>query len=521
MLRESQHLLLAVLAVVLSVLASGHAILHKRDSRAAIAWVGLIWLVPFGGAALYSIFGINRLRRRAVSLRGNLARFRAHSAGPHCAAQEVHLRLPAHAKHLDKLAQVVEQVVERPLVTGNTVEPLVNGDEAYPAMLEAIARAKRSVSLLTYIFDRDEAGLAFARTLGEAARRGVEVRVLIDATGTRYSWPSILRALRREKVRHAQFLPYFALSHLLAINLRTHRKIMVVDGVVGFTGGMNIRAGHCLSPDFWGVADHRWGQNKEKGARGAAPGAVSERGPSPEPPVSSPPKTRSLIQDLHFRVTGPVVTQMQEAFADDWQFTTGEALRSEAWFPAVAQTGSVLCRGVSDGPDEDFEKLRWTLLGALSLARESVKILTPYFLPDTGIISALITAVLRGVKVDIILPAQSNLPPVQWASQAMWWQVLEHGCRIWVTAPPFDHSKLMLVDDCWALVGSANWDARSLRLNFEYNLECYDAELARRLGRLVEEKLKNARQVTLEQMDARPLAVKLRDGIARLLTPYL
>jgi cardiolipin synthase len=478
--RDGRHLVFAGLALIISVLASGHAVLHKRDSRAAIAWVGFIWLVPLGGAALYFIFGINRLRRKAALLRGHLTRYRAHPHGSEFSLGELHHHLPAHARHLDKLALLVEEVVERPLLAGNCVEPLVNGDEAYPAMLDAIGQARRSISLMTYIFDRDEAGLTFARALGEAVARGVEVRVLIDATGTRYSWPSILRTLRREKVPHAQFLSYFALSHLLALNLRSHRKILVADGQIGFTGGMNIRAGHCL-----------------------------KAGP------------RRPVQDLHFRITGPVVTQLQEAFADDWRFTTGEALRGEAWFPKPPRSGPVLCRGVIDGPDENFEKLRWTLLGALAMSRQSVRIVTPYFLPDTGIVSALNLAALRGVEVDIILPAKSNLPPVQWASQAMWWQVLEHGCRLWLTPPPFDHSKLMLVDGCWVLLGSANWDARSLRLNFEYNLECYDAGLAHRVAGLIDAKRKTARQVTLEEVDARPLPIRLRDGLARLLTPYL
>jgi len=176
---------------------------------------------------------------------------------------------------------------------------------------------------------------------------------------------------------------------------------------------------------------------------------------------------------------------------------------------------------VVDGPDEDFEKLRWTILGALSIARYSVRIMTPYFLPDPAIVSALNLAAMRGVVVDVILPSTNNLPFVQWASRAMWWQILEHGCRLWLTPPPFDHSKLMLVDGCWVLLGSANWDARSLRLNFEYNLECYNVELAVKLDRLMEAKRKTARCVTLEEVDNRPLPVRLRDGLARLLTPYL
>lgn len=474
------HLTLAAVDLLIAVFAAGHALLYKRDSRAAIAWVGLIWLVPLVGSFLYFIFGINRLRRRALSMRGELEKYQFEESGRGFHADELQHHLPGHTGHLKMLARVVYGVVGRPLCEGNLVEPLLNGDEAYPAMLAAIQQARHTITLMTYILDRDKAGLAFAAALGEAVRRGVEVRVLIDSMGIRYSWPSILRALRHEKVRYARFLPSLVLWHMMSLNLRTHRKILVVDGNVGFTGGMNIREGHCV------------GQNP--------------RGP---------------VQDIHFRVRGPVVNQMQEAFADDWYFTTGEALRGEEWFPKIEKVGPVVARGVTDGPDEDFEKLRWTLLGALAIARHSVQIVTPYFLPDQAIVSALNLAAMRGVQVDVILPSQNNLPFVHWASRASWWQILEHGCRIWLTPPPFDHSKLMLVDGCWALLGSANWDARSLRLNFEYNLECYDAELVKRLEGIVETKRQKALPVTLEDVDERALPYRLRDGLARLLTPYL
>jgi cardiolipin synthase len=468
------------LGLLLSVLATGHVVLHKRDSRAAIAWVGFVWLVPLAGAVLYFIFGVNRIRRKAALLRANLERYRAQAAHPECPPEELQRHLPAHGEHLKMLARVIGGMVERPLLRGNRIDPLVNGDEAYPAMLEAIEHARQTVSLVTYIFDRDEVGTAFAHALGEAVRRGVEVRVLIDATGTRYSWPTILHTLRREGVKYARFLPPFALWHPLSMNMRIHRKVLVADGRLGFTGGMNIRAGHCL-----------------------------QRQP-PHP-----------VRDIHFRVEGPVVTQLQEVFADDWLFTTGEALRGDSWFPTIENAGPVLARGVPDGPDENFEKLLWTLLGALSIARDSVRIMTPYFLPDPAVVSALNLASMRGVQVDIILPAESNLPFISRASRAMWWQVLQHGCRIWLTPPPFDHSKLMLVDGCWVLLGSANWDPRSLRLNFEFNLECYDIELAQRLDRWVETRLTGAHPVTIKEVNGRPLPTRLRDGITRLLTPYL
>jgi cardiolipin synthase len=269
-------------------------------------------------------------------------------------------------------------------------------------------------------------------------------------------------------------------GRLISINLRNHRKSLVVDGRVAFTGGMNIRLGHWLAK-----------------------------------------KPAHPVQDIQFRVEGPVVGQLQELFAEDWEFTTGEALRGEPWFPPLEGNGPVLARGIADGPDEDFEVLRWTLLGALASAQRSVRLLTPYFLPDRSLIAALNLAALRGVTVDIVLPERGNLPVVQWASTAHWWQVLERGCRLWVTPPPFDHSKLFVVDDAWVLVGSSNWDPRSLRLNFEGNLECYDTELAGRLAAWFDTRRAAGRRVTLEEVDARSLPVRLRDGLARLLTPFL
>jgi cardiolipin synthase len=264
------------------------------------------------------------------------------------------------------------------------------------------------------------------------------------------------------------------------INLRNHRKLLVVDGQTAFTGGMNIRHGNVL-------ANH----------------------------------PKHAVQDLQFRVEGPVVTQLQEAFVNDWAFTTGEILDADIWFPELEERGEAIARVIVDGPDEDFEKFRWALLAALAEAQTSVKIVTPYFLPDTALVTALNLAALRGVRVDILLPTKSNLPFVDWASRAMWWQVLRRGCRLWLTPPPFDHSKLMIVDGHWVLLGSANWDARSLRLNFELNVECYGHDFASEMEAVIQRKLRGAREVTLAEVDARSLPAKLRDAIARLFSPYL
>ena len=479
-LLDAWEYVVAGLTLLLSLLGSAHALLHKRDTRAATLWVGFIWFAPLIGAVLYFILGVNRIKRRAILLRGDLQHFRARQTVNECSVEQLTQLLPASSRHLTSLACSTASVLTRPLLPGNRVEPPVNGDAAYPAMLEAIANARRSVTLSTYIFDRDDAGLAFARALGDTVRRGVEVRVLIDATGTRYSWPSILGALKRERVPYARFLRTFPLRRLLEMNLRNHRKILVADGRIGFTGGLNIRAGHWLAK-----------------------------------------RPKHPVRDLHFRIEGPVVAHLREVFADDWFFTTREALRDEVWFPPLESCGPVIARGIADGPDEDFEKLRWTILGALAAAQKSVRIATPYFLPEPTIIAALNLAAMRGVTVDILLPARSNLPFMQWASTAHWWQVLERGCRIWLSPPPFDHSKLFLVDDCWGMVGSTNWDPRSLRLNFELNVECYDPELAHTLAGWFDEQLRHAHQTSLAEVDARSVAVRLRDGAARLLTPYL
>ena len=472
--------LLSAISVALAVWSSAHVILYKRDPRSSISWVGLIWLAPILGSALYFVFGINRIQRKAFRLRRRRPPPRR-AKTPHLSIAEAFVPHPPNRLgHLHRLARLMGRITQRSLLHGNRIQVLENGDQAYPAMLEAIQAARQSITLSTYIFEGDAAGKRFVDALGSAVSRGVEVRVLIDDIGAHYSWPAVFRLLHRARVPTAAFLPQLLPAYLPYANLRNHRKTLVVDGRIGFTGGINIREGNEL--------------------------AASPRHP---------------IQDLHFRIDGLVVAHLQEVFADDWHFCTKETLDGDQWFPKLEAQGPIAARGISGGPDDNFERMRMAYLGALTCARRSVRIVTPYFLPDISLVAALTMAAMRGVEVDILIPQKNNLLLVQWATMASLWQVLEHGCRVWMTPPPFDHSKLILVDGAWTLFGSANWDPRSLRLNFEFDVECYSRELTGYLEELVRRKLEKAQPVTLADVDRRSLPIKLRDGIARLFTPYL
>lgn len=475
------QVVLAVVYLSLAIGVTANIVLTKHDPRAAIGWIGLVWLTPVIGSALYLFLGVNRIRRRAGQMRRERGDPATSRTGSHLALPDPGSGAAADLPvHLHSIASLTRRVTGAPLVAGNMVEPLVNGDEAYPAMLAAIDEAERGVALATYIFDRGQVADRFVDALARAAARGIAVRVLIDGVGARYSRPSIVHTLRAREVDVAQFLPSrFPLPHPY-FNLRNHRKLLVADGTTGFCGGMNIRDDHMLS---------------------LAP--------------------RGATQDVHFRLRGPVVRQLASAFAFDWNFTTHERLEGDAWFPEIAADGPVTARGIPDGPDEDMDALLLTLLGAIAQARRRIVIVTPYFLPDPTLMNALVVAAYRGVDVQILLPERGNLRAVQWAQTSQLGFLLRRGCRIFLTPPPFDHSKLMVVDGEWSLIGSANWDPRSLRLNFEYDVECYCSTLAPTLEALAASKRARAHELTLAEWRARPLAARLRDGLAWLGQPYL
>ncbi|MGP1683219.1 MAG: phospholipase D-like domain-containing protein [Giesbergeria sp.] len=467
--------LLSSVHIALAIAVTLHALMKKEEVHTAVGWIGLAWLAPFAGAFTYWMLGINRIGRTGVALGLRKAWQSDGNAAAVFAVPDDAVDAP-----LAGVARVGKQVTGKPLLAGNRLVPLADGDTAYPAMLAAIERAKRSITLQSYIFHNDAAGDAFVQALARAHARGVLVRVLVDAVGLRYRPTGVLKRLRALGIPCAAFLPP-ALTRLLShVNLRNHRKILVVDGEVGFTGGMNISANHWLST-------------------------------RPVTPVHC----------VHFEVRGPVVTDMQRTFATDWAFTTRERLHGAPWFAPPTSSGPVLARGVTDGPDADIDHMRQVILGALAAARVRVRIVTPYFLPDEVVLSTLQTTALRGVDVDIVLPVRSNLPLLDWAMRPQFDALLAAGCRIHLSPAPFDHGKLLVVDGGWALVGSTNWDARSLRLNFEYNLECHDEALVAVLDPLIDMRIAHATPLDPATLARQRLPARLRNRLVWLLSPYL
>lgn len=422
---------------------------------------------------LYLLFGVNRIRAKARYLR------RQWPIPDNSDLEDPVLTADWPSEHFG-FTRLSRKVTRRRFVQGNRIELLVNGEEAYPAMLAAIGGAQNSVGLCTYIFDSDRVGRQFVNALGDAAARGVDVKVLVDGVGEIYSRPRISGLLRDEGIPTARFMPWNRWRWVPHLNLRNHRKILVVDGKTAFTGGMNIGVRHLAEAD----------DNPKKAL------------------------------DLHFEVQGPVVADVEQAFLEDWSFATGaNCLRADPL--DLPWAGDLWARVIIDGPNEDFEKLRWMYMAATNAARESVRIMTPYFVPDRELVASMSAAAMRGVNVEIVLPERSNIPFVSWATDAMLWQVLEHGVQVYRQPPPFTHSKLFVVDNDYAIVGSGNFDARSLRLNFEFNLEIYGEEFVSVLAQHVDQAKACAAPLTLAEMDGRPLAIKLRDGFARLFAPYL
>jgi len=462
---------LAIVYPLSAVLVTVDVLLKKSDVRAALGWIAAAWLSPIFGALLYYLFGINRVTRRALKLRrfeDSQGRRRPDSVKP------------ADSPNVATLAEVGRRVTESELVPGNGIIVLQGGDAAYSAMLAAIGEARHCVAMSSYIWRDDEAGRAFSDALIAAHRRGVEVRVLLDSVGIGYFFPAALHRLKKAGIYACRFLHTWVPWRMPFLNMRNHRKLLIVDGTRAFTGGMNIAAEHSRRLNRGGYID-----------------------------------------DIHFQIDGPVARSLMDAFARDWTFTTEETLDQDYWWPPIPDGGKVQARGLRSGPDADIYKIEMLAGAALTLAKKRVRIVTPYFLPDQRLQFAIAQACLRGVQVDIVLPRVSDHIYMEWAMLGNLRFFKHIPANIHLSDPPFDHSKLMTMDGEWSLIGSSNWDTRSFRLNFEYDLECYDSALTASLDAIIDAKIGNAPKLDCVRLAAKPVLYRLRDAAARLLMPYL
>ena len=462
-----------------------HALLFKSDHRAVLGWLGFMALLPVAGPALYWVLGINRVRRKAQGI--ETPRFTDQGSVPRLRTMDL--------RSLGTLEQVGLRVTGQRLLALPRIEPLENGERAYPAMLTAIAEARREVLLSSFIMEPDTTGHAFAAALADAQARGVRVYVLLDDLGRRFGFRSISAELRRRELPHRHFMPVRLLPPSVSLNLRNHRKLLIVDRRLAFTGGMNLSDRHLL-------------------ARGA----------------------KDATADLHFELEGPVVTELADVFAEDWSNAEGSAPETlsplepepepepepeQAALTAEPEAQAPRCRLVVDGPGDQLDRLPLLLSAVVSAAKQSVRIMTPYFLPEDRLVGALQGAALRGVEVTVVIPEESNWRLVDWATNQRLWRLVNVGVKVFKQKPPFNHAKYLLIDDHYTLLGSTNLDPRSLRLNFELNLEVFDAGLSTQLALHFAAALSNAERVTEAKLRSRSMLTRLRDAGAAVCSPYL
>ncbi len=366
------------------------------------------------------------------------------------------------------------------IVEGNRFTSLQNGEEIFPAMLEAIASAQKTITFETYIYWSDEIGRQFSQALAERARAGVKVHVLIDWVGSSKMDDAALDRMRAAGVEVRKYHPlrWYNLSRM---NNRTHRKLLVVDGRIGFTGGV-------------GIAEQWTGNAQDK----------------------------EHWRDAHFQVEGPVVAQMQAVLVDNWINTTGKVLHGPNYFPPLEPVGKGKAQVFSSSPRGGNESMHMMYLLAITAAEHSIHLSSAYFVPDELTIHALIDAVRRGVRVQVIVPGTTiDTEIVRQASRGLWGDLLQAGVEIYEYQPTMFHSKVLVLDEQLVSVGSTNFDIRSLRLNDEANLNIYDKPFAREQIAIFNDDLAHSKKFTFEQWQQRPLGQKIREKTAAILRPLL
>ncbi len=495
---DHARLLLLVVPTVVHVIVFLSICLHclrvQREASATIFWLAVTFSFPAIGAILYLTLGIDRMPdhslrrveadRKLMEARHTIEQDAASLKG-WIEARHAHKHPGSDSPLESQLNSTLDHLLpDHPLLGGNSVTPLVSGDEAYPAMMEAIQSAKHHIHVLTFIVGRDTTGTQFMDALVKKAGEGVKVRLLYDRFGSTYAhWLGFFR-----KYRHIPNLSitgwtlYNPLRGSFMINLRNHRKLLIVDGRIGFTGGVNLHDGNTTVLDT------------------------------------------SPIRDYHFRVTGPIVHDMQYTFMRDWFCMTDEppeALFANDYFPHLPMDGNCLARLINSGPSSEMEVHADVLFSAVINAQRQILIVTPYLVPPTDLLRALRSVALRGVDVRIVVPKHNNHTYAALASRGLYKSLLESGVRIYERRGAFMHAKALLVDDRFALIGSPNWDQRSLRLSYETALAIQCESFATALKRVVLEDLSYSEEVTLNQWLQRPSYQPLLENLFLLMRPVL
>jgi len=355
-----------------------------------------------------------------------------------------------------------------------------DGIEAFKDKFEAICQARHHVHLEYFILRNDRLGAEITDLLCKKSAEGVEVRVLLDAVGSRKA-KSLVRRMREGGVKADFFLPAGIFSPRFTFGMRNHRKILVCDGKVGFMGGLNI------GDEYIGraVPHHSW-------------------------------------RDTHLRLIGPGVLALQRVFVEDWDFSSGELLVGDQYFPSPLFNGDARVQMVWSGPDQEYNASHETYFAAITAARKRLWIMTPYFIPDNALLTGLRSAALKGVDVQILT---QSYPPdhwiTYWAGRYFWDEMLACGIKIYTYSHGMMHSKVMLVDGAWASVGSANLDIRSMRLNFEINCHIHTAQHVKELEEQFQRDVENSMEITLAQFNCRSMGVQVCENVCRLFSPLL
>ncbi len=475
--------ILGLLHYIPTALVIEHILRRPREPRGMLAWILALLLVPYVSLVLYLLMGyvpierkVKRRRKRRSQIASTLKR-QTEDAVASFDVRDVPDLDPAQRAVVRLATRLSDSAVTR----GNDVTIYNDAEATFLAMSLAIEAAQSHIHMQYYIFAADETGHAVRDLLARKAREGVEVRLLLDAVGCWKLPGSFVRGMKRQGIRVAFFLPWGITNRRLHVNCRNHRKSVVIDGRAGFCGSQNI-------------GDEYLGRRKRFGP----------------------------WRDTHLRIKGPAVTQLQEIFVEDWHFAAGEDLTADdRFFPDPAPAGSQMVQIIASGPDQRAGVLHQLLYGALSDARQSVSLITPYFVPDRAMLLALESAAYRGVKVRLLIPSRSDHRIVLWAARSYYSELLDSGIEIYEYDEGMLHSKVAVIDRRWAMVGSANMDERSFRINFELTSLLYDPGLAQELVADFDSLRDYARRVTRESIGGWTYPQQLLAGASRLATPLL